>query len=48
MEMETVKQECAPMESQLVSLKKQIDCLTLEVDEHKTRVNYEVFFVITC
>ncbi|XP_057494933.1 structural maintenance of chromosomes protein 2-1-like [Actinidia eriantha] len=37
-EMETVKQECAPLESQLVSLKKQIDRLTLEVDELKTRI----------
>ena len=48
MEMEAVKQESAALESQLVSLKKQIDCLALEVDEHKTRVNYEFFFAIAC
>ncbi|KAI8032234.1 Structural maintenance of chromosomes protein 2-1 [Camellia lanceoleosa] len=38
MEMEAVKQECASLESQLVSLKKLIDNLTSEVDEHKTRM----------
>ncbi|KAH7855805.1 hypothetical protein Vadar_029159 [Vaccinium darrowii] len=38
MEMESVKQLCASMESQLVSQQQQIDSLTLEVDEHKTRV----------
>ncbi|KAF7148659.1 hypothetical protein RHSIM_Rhsim03G0166400 [Rhododendron simsii] len=36
MEMEAVKQECASLESQLVSLKQQIDGLTLEVGKHET------------
>ncbi|KAI8005897.1 Structural maintenance of chromosomes protein 2-2 [Camellia lanceoleosa] len=38
MEMEAVKQECASLESQSVSLKQQINSLTSEVDGHKTRI----------
>lgn len=38
MELEAVKQEHASLESQLVSLKKQIDYLTLEMDAHKDKV----------
>ena len=38
MEMEVVKQEYASLENQLVSSKKQINGLTLEVDEHKYKV----------
>ncbi|KAI8005609.1 Structural maintenance of chromosomes protein 2-1 [Camellia lanceoleosa] len=38
MEMEAVKQECASLESRLVSLKQQINSLTSEVDGLKTRM----------
>lgn len=38
MEMEAVKQEHASLESQLVSLNKQIDDLASEVDSQKAKV----------
>lgn len=38
MEMEAVKQEHASIESQLVSLNKQIDDLASEVESHKAKV----------
>lgn len=44
MEMESVKQLCASMESQLVSQQQQIDSLTSEVDEHKTRVSNQICY----